>query len=243
MTPLEESGSLYKFSTTSQQWTRLTPSSPYPCSRSYHCSTSSPDAVFVHAGCGDASTGRLRDTWSYDVSQNAWTKLEDAPGDPRGGAAIVWHGGNLWRYGGFNGKTELGGEIDRLDLSSSMWETKLFELSGNSSEFNNTYPKNRSVSGLLSLGSKLVLLFGEGKPSPTGGHDSAGNFWGDVWAYDPSSASGGWSELQINGNEEGSEKPKERGWFACDGYKDGLVLWGGIDGENKRLGDGWILKV
>lgn len=259
MTPLEESSCLHRFDPSDSTWTRLQPSfnAPGPVARSYHCSAASTSHIFVHAGC--PASGRLNDTWAYDISSNTWTKLADAPGDPRGGASIVWFEGKLWRFGGFNGKTEVGGGIDYLDLglpegnehsqdTQSQWRTVSFgEVSGLGRDAAGSLmqsetrlgPGARSVCGIHPdpRGGALLTFFGEGKPSPTGGHDAAGNFWGDVWAFDP--AASRWEEVE----QGDGERPVERGWFASAQAAEGVVLWGGLNAKNERMGDGWVLCV
>lgn len=264
MTPLEESSCLHRFDPSDSTWTRLQPSldahAPGPVARSYHCSAASTSHIFVHAGC--PASGRLNDTWAYDISSNAWTQLSDAPGDPRGGASIVWFGNRLWRFGGFNGKTEVGGGIDYLDLglpdsenfqeTQSQWGTVSFgAVSGLGRDASETLkqsgdrlglgpgPGARSVCGIHPdpRGGRLLTLFGEGNPSPTGGHDAAGNFWGDVWAFNLGTFK--WEEVE-QGDED---RPGERGWFASAEAAEGVVLWGGLNAKNERMGDGWVLSV
>jgi hypothetical protein len=165
--------------------------------------------------------------------------------------------------GGFNGKTELGGGIDVLTLPSSVYQGEGAEEGGgkwesvsypsarglsrdasDASVFLSTPeqsegPGARSVTALLPLGpsthARLVAIMGEGKPSPTGGHDSAGNFWDDVWVYDPAKQT--WAEVDVR------DGPEARGWFAAHVYGEGVVLWGGLNGANERLADGWVLSV
>ena len=251
MTPLEEAGAVYRFTPSTSTWTKLTPSSAtYPCARSYHAGTTTSSTLVVHAGCGDASTGRLRDTWSFDTASNAWTQLAEAPGDGRGGTAIAVLDDTLWRFGGFNGKTEMGGSIDSLDLrmagdalGNAPWRTRTFgDTAGLGREdvedltSGGKVPGARSVHDLLPVGKRLVTLFGEGRPSHTGGHDAAGNFWDDIWAYDITS--GTWEELAIQG-----PRPSPRGWFAATGDDGRVVIWGGLNAKNERLDDGWILSA
>lgn len=259
MTPLEESGTLHIFSPTSKSWRSISPESkdaPYPSARSYHASTSASSNTnqteaekifYVHAGCPAA--GRLSDLWSFNFDSKRWTQLANAPGDGRGGTAMCWDESRrrIWRFGGYNGKTELGGGIDYVPLSNgtdatqNQAEWSIIPFPSTSSN-NAGGPEPRSVAALHPLGTKLLTLFGEGKPSPTGGHDAAGNFWGDVWAFNPETTT--WEEVKIDG-----EKPEERGWFAsdvCDVDGEGgggVVVWGGIDSGNERLGDGWVLSV
>lgn len=251
MTPLAESGAVFAFDPATSTWTKIEPEgADFPAPRSYHCATATPTSLIVHAGCGDASTGRLKDVWMFDPSSTTWTQLADAPGDPRGGTAICHVDGRIWRNGGFNGKTEVGGSIDYLTLDTSSpkaaaegtWETVTFGQDTGlgrgddaTPQANTEGPGARSVHTLLPLAGRLVTIFGEGKPSPTGGHDSAGNFWPDVWAFDPTN--GGWSEVKPEG-----PAPEERGWFASDVAGDGVIIWGGLNGQNERLPDGWILS-
>lgn len=248
MTPLEEAGSLYVFTPSNTTWRKITPDSTggnVPQARSYHCSTATNDSILIHAGCGNAEVGRLNDLWSFNVTSQKWTKLDDAPGDPRGGSAIAYgpKSESVWRFGGFNGKTEVGGVIDHLNLGTTTqgeeangWQSITFGSESNSSQADST-PGARSVTGLHILpDGRLVTFFGEGKPSPTGGHDAAGNFWGDVWLFDPKTKE--WSEVKQEG-----ETPGERGWFSSDEYEQGVVVWGGLNGKNERESDGWVLKL
>lgn len=71
----------------------------------------------VHGGCLAGEGGaRASDTWAFDVRSRVWQELPSAPGRPRGGAGLAVAGGKLWRYGGFSGEAEEGGQLDCLDL-------------------------------------------------------------------------------------------------------------------------------
>ena len=252
MNPLHEDGGVYCFDSSTASWSFLpSSSSDYPCARSYHCATSTPTHLIVHAGCGAAPGSRFNDIWAFDTKSHEWSRLADAPGDPRGGSSICYSEGKVWRFGGFNGKTEVGGAIDCLSIStspssdflSSSWETICFadaQATGSEASLKHLTdgPEPRSVCGLVSVGQKIVTLFGEGNPSPTGGHDAAGHFWGDAWTFDPATKK--WNLLEI---DDKAGKPGERGWFAASATNNGLILWGGIDGNNDRLGDGWLLSA
>ncbi|KAI0452087.1 hypothetical protein F5B21DRAFT_353237 [Xylaria acuta] len=69
----------------------------------------------IHAGCLADGT-RTSDLWAFDVHAYTWKQLPDAPGPPRGGAALALAKGRLYRFGGFDGETELGGQLDVLQL-------------------------------------------------------------------------------------------------------------------------------
>lgn len=114
MSPLEEGGRVWSFAAGGHTWTPLDlsdESAPFPEARSYHAAAAGSGKIYVHAGC--PASGRLGDLWSFDVGLKVWERLEDAPGDPRGGTAIaVTEARELWRFGGFNGSVEIGGVVD-----------------------------------------------------------------------------------------------------------------------------------
>lgn len=39
------------------------------------------------------------------------------------------------------------------------------------------------------------------------------------------------------------ETPEPRGWFASAAWGDKVVLQGGLNQNNERLGDAWVLEV
>jgi hypothetical protein len=201
--------------------------------------------VFViHGGC--AAVGRLGDTWAFDVGAGTWRQLADAPGLGRGGTALAVAGGKVFRFGGFDGTTEAGGAIDALSLGGGGgWVSAVFGAQAGLSRHardaaaelvaSTAGPGPRSVCGLHAVDGRLVLLYGEGRPSATGGHDAAGAFWDDVWAYD--AGKDAWAQVDV-----GSTKPPARGWFASDAEGAALALQGGLDGSNARLSDMWVLR-
>lgn len=292
--------------------------------------------LIVHGGC--FVEGRANDTWAFDVHSRVWQELPSAPGKPRGGTSIAVAGGKLWRFGGFNGETEEGGQLDYLQLGvdeiigqgdvvlsakGGGWKSVLAEqpsastiptpaTEGEEEEGTEAtkpltagaekphWPGDRSVAGFQTItvggvGGReyLLLAFGERDPSDNG-HEAAGKFWNDVWAYEISRGPGaaasvmdavsGWAswgrssitgtkapaaattadspqqeaeqgkwfkvETEAYDDEDGpavAEGPGPRGWFASAHMGEleerGVVFWGGVDGANKRLGDGWILRL
>lgn len=245
MQPLDESGRVWKFDTETTRWTALDPatsssSTPFPEARSYHSSTGSTELgkIFVHAGC--PASGRATDVWSFDVSQRTWAQLPSAPGAPRGGPGFTYGLKKLWRYGGFDGKNELGGQLDYLDLSGAGqgWKSVSYEAT--------QCPGPRSVTGLQVVAVKgqphLVAFLGERDASNLG-HAGAGVFWGDVWSLaltsqgEPSSE-GVWKKCTIDG-----PGLPERGWFASDVVDDDKILvYGGLNAKNERERDGILIS-
>ncbi|KAL8694004.1 MAG: hypothetical protein Q9224_003651 [Gallowayella concinna] len=220
MEALDEAGAVWEYDTRLDHWTSLAPvkGSPCPDPRSYHSSTSTahplpsqknsteatqgdadPEAhgtIFIHGGCTVA--GRLNDLWGFDVAARTWSPFPDAPGQARGGSSLTFARDRLYRFGGFNGKVELGGQIDYLDLRATTiddqsgksesavvaktgkWET-VTSLPGS------PMPGNRSVAGLQPVTTGqgrnyLVLFLGE-KDASSKGHEGAGRFWDDVWSF------------------------------------------------------------
>ncbi|KAK0386724.1 hypothetical protein NLU13_6559 [Sarocladium strictum] len=240
MKPVEEQGSLWRYNAAKAEWTSVKPAdsaAPYPADRSYHCIASDGERnVFVHAGCPEK--GRLSDLWKFDVETRIWTELPSAPGPARGGASIAYSDGRLYRMNGFDGQEEQGGAIDVYDIAAQSWSTVTYSTDDGQG------PEARSVSTLLpaTVDGKVYLLtaFGEHDPSSLG-HAGAGRMLSDVWAWDVQESQ--WQKLEIAG-----DVPQARGWFDGDVVKDGrgndaLVVHGGLNEANERLGDVWQLAL
>lgn len=310
MKALEEGGRVWVFHTRQSQWESLDakPNTPFPPARSYHASASSehplpkshesvlhpmvadnitgkPEplgqhgTLFVHAGCGSPGN-RLSDSWAFDIATRTWSRLPDAPVPARGGASLIFAQQTLYRFGGFDGTNELGGQLDYLDMTTSSSDsTDCVTLSAASDTWQSflipngeSGPGPRSVAGFhrVTTGqgrSYLLLCMGERSPS-TSGHEAAGRFWGDVWSFQlkaegltgarlkdvarkaahRETGEETWAEARIvqKVENEGERSPRQRGWFASsvmDIDPSQIVIWGGIDSDNDRLGDGWILSV
>lgn len=244
MTALEEKGRLWEFFASTQKWQAIDPinqsgNNSFPEARSYHSSTSSPEhgKIFIHAGC--PASGRESDLWSFDVSDKKWEKLASAPDPPRGGPGITYALGKVWRYGGFDGKNELGGQLDYIDITSqsTKWQSVSFE--------EGHYPGARSVTGLQVIHVKeepyLVAYLGERDASNLG-HAGAGVFWGDIWALALTKqgevASDRWEKCAV----ENGEALPEKGWFASDIVeKDKILVYGGLNARNERESDGILI--
>jgi hypothetical protein len=237
MAPVEEHGSLLVFDPVALDWSVLSPvdgKAPYPEARSYHCLASDgSDTIYVHAGCPEK--GRLSDLWSFQVSTRRWTKLASAPDPPRGGASIAFTTGLLFRMHGFDGTREQGGSLDIYDPDTDRWSTLKYTPDGNSG------PIPSSVSSLLPITingrASLVTIFGELDPSAYG-HEGAGKMSDYVWRYDIDDKK--WSQIRL----DAGEKPAPRGWFAADTVGTSkVVVHGGLDEDNNRLGDIWMVDL
>lgn len=260
----------------------------------------------IHGGCLSGG-GRASDTWAFDVRSRVWQELPSAPGKARGGVSFCVSKSQLYRFGGYNGQSEEGGELDVLDLvvdtfddqvtggeeatvsARGTWKT-LVQADAEAPSTNedeshmplaqrqgpgDVWPGPRSVASMaaLSVGGGreyIVLMLGERDPS-NNGHAAAGKFWDDVWVFQVppqgmSAASlsdavvgavggktgeGKWMQVETRPYDEEDDKsalgPGPRGWVASapmgELEENGIVVWGGLDAENKRLGDGWIFRL
>ncbi|KAK4695625.1 hypothetical protein P7C71_g2155, partial [Lecanoromycetidae sp. Uapishka_2] len=152
--------------------------------------------LFIHGGC--PGSGRTADIWAFDVASRVWSQYPDVPGPPRGGPSLTLTRERLYRFGGFDGEKELGGSIQYLRLTRSMFNDKggkgdlaVSPLDGQWANVEpptgTLTPGDRSVAGLQPVttgqGRHYLLLFlGERDPSALG-HESAGKFWDDVWSF------------------------------------------------------------
>ncbi|WYZ41599.1 hypothetical protein EsH8_V_000494 [Colletotrichum jinshuiense] len=248
---------------------------------------------FVHAGCL-ASGERTNDLWAFDVRTRVWSQLPSAPGPARGGAAITISKSRLFRFGGYDGKGEIGGQLDFLHLEMDTfddgatkgeiavhgrggWQSIVQGANSGEQEIHlipgQAWPGSRSVAGLETVTSGagreyLLLIMGERDPS-SDGHSGAGAMWDDVWAFQVPplgmtaasvrdammqaigrpTGEGKWTRLTTEPYDDDNDdgEPAPRGWFATSPMGDveegGVVVWGGLSNENKRLADGWILRL
>lgn len=164
--------------------------------------------LFVHAGCL-ASGDRTSDLWAFDVHSRMWTELPAAPGPARSGTSICISKSRIFRFGGYDGQSEIGGQLDFLNLEVETFDDRVTrgevavrargswqsisesvpEASSQEipSESVQAWPAPRSVSSLESItfggGTEyLVLTMGEASPSPEG-HGGAGKSHNDVWVF------------------------------------------------------------
>lgn len=252
MAPIDEQGAIWQFNPATEAWTLLVcedPSAPIPPARSYHSLTSNGvDTLYLHAGCPEK--GRLSDLWAFNVNDHRWQQLPDAPAPARGGTNIAYSNSRVFRMNGFDGKTEQGGSLDIFDANNKAWSTITYAADGE------TGPEARSVAALLPLKlngrSTLITLFGERDPSSLG-HAGAGKMLGDFWLYDickclekqrllPHSDNDIDADSWSKGHSLSHVSPAPRGWFGADVIgESSIVISGGLNEDNERLDDIWVL--
>jgi hypothetical protein len=193
----------------------------------------------------DIQQGRLNDLHRFNLATSTWTQLTSPPVSPRGGAAIAYYNDHLFIHGGFDGKEH--SELVVYDIPLDKWQIAVLNSVGTQ----NALPAPRSVHVLVPLSSvtdigrvDLACLFGEGHPSDIG-HDGAGNFFDDGFVF------------SININQKGDtvdvsstrlnfsgDIPIPRGWFqAAPLSGNDILVCGGLNGDNARLADLYVLHV
>ncbi|KAJ7491857.1 kelch repeat protein [Mycena galericulata] len=265
MTPC--SSDLWVYGLESGQWEKHATSAKSEVEdRSYHAMCIAADSLYLHAGC--PAKGRLGTLHSISLGSSlsapTWAPLSAGPGPGRGGtvlAPITIPGSTplLVRYGGFAGH-ELGGSLAYFSPASGTWGSVAMP----GKEGDTGHPMARSVHALVPVSPPIalpdsghlvgVMLFGERGPAPAHlGHLGAGQFHNDAWALicklsavsDTNEHGFVFTELKQEGKDGGV--PEARGWFAADweqGDQAGhVVVQGGLNDANTRLGDVWLGKV
>jgi hypothetical protein len=229
---------LHVLDTRSGVWRKLEPTGNVPQPRSYHAAAVAADKLYVFGGCG--SDGRLNELHAYDPASNEWQQLPASDAVPaRGGTAFVGAGDSLYVIGGFNGR-ELG-DMHVFDVAAGSWK----QLDTSSAQ--RQLPP-RSVAGIAAVpspgtggggGSRLLLFGGEVEPTDLG-HDAAGSYCNELWAFDTAKPGEGWQG--VDGVAGGPPPP--RGWMQAAALPDGrgLAVHGGNAPDNSRLGDLWLLE-
>jgi len=233
-----ESEAFLAFDVEAGTWEALRPlGAERPEPRSFHamCSAGGEDGhLFVFGGCG--ASGRLNDLWRYSPLDNEWQCLHagGAAGDapvPRGGAGLVASsdGQRLVLLFGFSGEQQ--GDISVFDVRTREWELLPQERQ------KGDVPSARSVFCTAALGGRALLFGGEREASDLG-HAGAGKFNADLHALDLEDLS--WRAARA----EGPRLPEARGWTGMAPLgPDSLLLFGGLNAHNERLGDAWELEV
>lgn len=219
---------------------------PEPRSFQAMCAAGGPEDGYIYffGGCGVA--GRINDVWRFDPRQCQWTQLHaggsssEAP-RPRGGSGLVANsdGSRLFLFYGFSGDQQ--GDVAVFDIAKRSWD--IFPQEAQKGDV----PLPRSVFAMAPAGAALpdqVVLFGGERVASDLGHEGAGAFASDLYLLDLKEFC--WSALQAEG-----EGPKARGWAGMAPLEPAssvksetsMLLFGGLDSDNNRLGDAWELVL
>ncbi|XP_069104002.1 uncharacterized protein [Argopecten irradians] len=218
---------LYAFDTRNNMWTLLKPKGVAPSARSFHAMTAVGNRLFVFGGCSEE--GRLNDLHAYDIDTNTWEQQptnEEIKG--RGGAGLIAVEKDLYVVAGFAGQET--SDVYKYSTEDKVWSNL---------KLDKELPP-RSVFGITSRSTFIIVWFGEVDPSDQG-HMGAGGFSKDGYVMDTCSKAG-WKLITCSGNT-----PEERGWMQVTpcylNDMDGVFLFGGNNIDNKRLNDSHFLSI
>ncbi|KAK3997911.1 hypothetical protein QBC44DRAFT_314652 [Cladorrhinum sp. PSN332] len=200
-----------------------------------------------------------REAWIYDLNQQVWTALPDAPARP---LAAAYSNHTLYVM------TEEDG-VQYLDVKANATEREkpLAWLRLDDEPAPAPRPTVREGGALVPLATGhgreyLIYLFG-GQPGE--------KYYSDMWALQlPSteysgaaikdkvrdkvlpkkvkSGEGSWAEIEIAPMQQtevtsGKVHPGPRGQFGAGAVDKGVVVWGGVNAKGETEGDGWVVRV
>lgn len=230
--PPQPLNDLWHFDAGSSKWTAFTHVDTPPCPRSFHKMVFTGGAVYVFGGC--AAAGRLADlhvgTLDTHSATVSWAACPNPPPacKGRGGAGFVHladpaPAGSLVVLAGFAGEETK--DMYVFDIATSAWSE--VKLSGDAFT-------PRSVFAIVPVGPSSAMVFGGEVGESAKGHEGAGDFAADTLTV---SLRGEVKSCQPEGT------PPARGWAACDCHGKGMVLVGGLAGNDAnpvRLADAWV---
>lgn len=208
---------------------------------------------------GSSGTSVNREVWFYDLNQQVWSALPDAPAGP---LAAAYAGHTLYVL------TEEQG-VQCLDVKATAEEREkpLEWLRLDEEPAPAPRPTPREGGALVPLGTGhgreyLIYLFGGG---------TGDRWYGDIWALQlPSrelsgamikdkirdkvlpkkvkSGEGTWAEVEVlpmqqSESEGGKVHPGPRARFGAGAVEKGVVVWGGMNAKGEIEGDGWVIRV
>lgn len=131
---------------------------------------------------------------------------------------------------GFSGEQQ--GDIAVFDMKTRAWQLRAHDCQ------EGDVPSPRSVFAASELpGTNQVILFGGEREASDLGHAGAGEFISDLHLLDLGSMN--WQKLEA---EVGGPSPRGWGGMAARDAQH-LILFGGLNAANERLGDVWELAV
>jgi N-acetylneuraminic acid mutarotase len=201
-------------------WEALTPSGTLPEARLGGSLVYAPSGnTLLLFGGWAGGTKYSADTWSYDLTASAWTKLKPTgtSPSPRASQAMAFDpvANRLIVFGGYDGAKYLS-DIWAYDLTGNVW-TGLNPAG--------VAPAARHGHSLVyDPESKKMILFG--------GYDGSVQY-NDTWAYDP--ASNTWADLKPGGDLPAARDSQA---MAYDSDAKAMVLFGGWS-ATRQFDDTW----
>ena len=195
-------------------WRECRPSGESPSARFGHAMAyeAAGDRVILFGGYD--GSGVFDDTWAYDLTADAWTRLVPggSPPPPRYGHAMVYDPaiGRVILFGGLGGDGRVVNDIWAYDPAANAW-TELHP--------GGDPPPAR-------YGHAMACEPASGRLIIHDGCDASGAIFDDIWAYDP--ATNAWIELEPRG-----EAPPARDWHSMvfDSASSSVIMFGGWSGS------------
>ncbi|KAF8071143.1 GPA3 [Scenedesmus sp. PABB004] len=163
-------GDVWVFSMDHQEWwaPSLGAGAPRPARRRSHAAAVLGGALWVHGGLG-ADGCHLSDLWRLDLTSWQWQKLAQhgrgaGPPPRRAHVLEAVAGRFLLVHGGYSGTHELCGDTWSYDTHTGAW----LDLRP-AAPASGTPPTGRALHTLTLLGTRLLLLGGQGGLGPVGG--------------------------------------------------------------------------
>lgn len=202
------------------RWSAISPRGSTPAPRSGQSWAVDPSSAVAYLFAGRGNGSDLGDLWAYDLTADAWDRLDPAgerPGPRRDQTAVWIDGLGLVVFGG---RTDSGMLDDfwAYDPSANAWRT--IDVAG---------PRPGARSGAC------VAARVDGRFWLLGGLSADGSVLADTWEYDPGSST--WTHRPAI-SEELAGRSSAACWWTVD---DRFVVYGGASATGVALGDAWFL--
>jgi hypothetical protein len=203
-------------------WTAVQPSGGPPAARDGHSWSVDPSSAVAYLFAGRGAAGDLDDLWAYDMTADAWQRLEPAGPrpPPRHDHAAAWIDGLGLVIAGGRSSSGVLADLWAYDPSADGWRT--LGTSG---------PAPAGRSGACGA------LGGDGSWWLYGGAGADGAALAELWRYDPGESA--WTEAAVDAGPLG--RVDAACWWASGGR---FVIYGGrprSDGATQADGTIWSL--
>lgn len=200
-------------------WSRERPENPPPARHDTALAYDDLNGVYVLFG-GMSGTTQVNDTWTYNVSTNAWTQMHPQQTPPAGSGYVIAYDGSARLSVLYGGRTD-------YDFFNETWtyDAKLDNWTNMSST---PSPPERD-DGMMSYDSvhKVMVFFGG---------SGSGGVMTDTWTYELTTNT--WTEK----NPVTTPPGRTDGAMAFDPVHGMVMLFGGLNGS-PGYGDTWSFSV
>jgi len=217
-------GDTWSYDVAKAEWTKLTTMGS-PNARFNHVMVYDSDRKEIVVFGGFSYSGRVGDTWVYNIASNKWTnetpdKSPSRRSDP--GAAYDAKNKKVIIFGGYGYDDIIQGDTWAFDTETRTW-----------TQMNPATRPMKRYGGVMVYDTytERCLLFGG---HMTGDDGSGMGYENEVWAYDY--AADNWEKIPT------TTKPPARYWheLAYDSGENRIILFSGSQGWGTDLDDAWI---